>query len=74
MKNYEYEVQFEGAMSEQVFAGSFTDAVILACAKRINKGFHCRALAVILLQTGEYCEINPRVSIQVNYTTPITKK
>jgi hypothetical protein len=74
MKQFEYEIQFEGASEEIVSASSFTSAVILALEERIKKGFHLRATAVILKETGEFCELDPRHSFYVHYTSIIKKK
>jgi hypothetical protein len=67
MKQFKFEVEFEGDMSESVMASCYKDAVILACAERIKKGFHCRALKVVLLDTGEFNLIDPTWSLKINY-------
>lgn len=67
MKLYKFSVYFTGAMEEVVTAGCPTDAVILACANRINKGFHREAFQVHNRDTGEMFGLQGSQTLTVNY-------
>jgi hypothetical protein len=67
MKQFEYDVWFEGDRKETVSAFTYSDAVIKASTARMNKGFHYCAIKVILNETGEFRHINPKSTITVNY-------
>lgn len=67
MKLYKFSVYFIGAMEEVVTAGCPTDAVILACANRIKKGFHREAYQVTNHDTNETFTLSHSKTLQVNY-------
>lgn len=64
MKNDEYLVWF-GAIAERVSAGSFQDAMILACAKRIEKGEHINISNVICVDFPEVCYDGQKVELTI---------
>lgn len=43
MRTYKFSIYFTGNGEEVVHASGMTDALILACANRINKGLHINA-------------------------------
>ena len=45
MKQYKFSIYFTGNGEEVVYASGMTDAVILACAARIQAGKHINAFA-----------------------------
>lgn len=67
MKHYKFSVYFTGRGEEVVTAGCPTDAVILACANRISKGFHREAFQVHNRDTEEMWGLNGRNPVAVNY-------
>lgn len=67
MKNYKFSVFFTGGMQELVYCGCHTDAVILACAERIKKGFHRECYLVQCVDTGESHGVTIHNPVTVNY-------
>jgi hypothetical protein len=68
MRNYRFTVYFIGATQEQVSASCPTDAVILACAERIRKGFHRECYQVKNDDTDEVIGLaGDKTTLTVNY-------
>lgn len=67
MKLFTFSVYYIGATEEVVTAGCPTDAVILASANRINKGFHRQAFQVHNRDTGEMWGLKGTEPVSVNY-------
>ena len=66
MKQYTFTIYFVGAGQVVITAGCMRDAVILACAERLKKGFHMEAYSVRNHDTNEVQAIELD-SIRVNW-------
>jgi hypothetical protein len=67
MRTYTFIVYFVGATQEIVNAGCPTDAVILACANRIKKGFHRECYQVENRDLKELHGLPGSKTVTVNY-------
>lgn len=67
MKTNKYSVYFTDISVEVVNAFSLISAVIIACARRCEKGQHIECSYVCNQDTGERHKINPAHPIAVNF-------
>lgn len=65
-----YIVHFVGGISEEILAENFEEAIILACAVRIQKGHSYNIHRVVCHETGKQIRLNPYPSVQINHYVP----
>jgi len=67
MKFYRFTVYFVGRGEELVTAGCPSDAIILACANRINKGLHRECYQLVNHDNGDMWGLTGAKTVQINY-------
>jgi len=67
MRNYTFTILFVGGTCEVVTAGCHSDAIILACAERIKKGYHRECYRITNNDTHETLSIELPTPLTVNY-------